>query len=237
MSFDEHLAKARKTRERARVSFFTHWETDRRASVAAGTPQKRPVDMIRIEVPGEPKREVPYEAHHEAQFGELYRTWKGTGTVPVQGTPLEDWGVLDGQVLSDLKHIGFHTVQQLADPTAEGLKKLSALTPWSREAKRWLASRESNNEVAALKAKLEEVTRQRDDLERQNIHLAQRIEAETGVRLVSAEQKQRLAALEATRLKPVTIEESEQSATPETRKRSRPKKSTALEGSEGVHAT
>lgn len=238
MSYEDHVRQIKKVRERARISFRLHWETDRRASIAAGTPQKRPIEMICIEVPGEAKREVPFEAHHMAQYGELYKAWKATGETPAQGTPLEDWGVLDGQVVSDLRHLGFQTVQQLADPSAEGFKKLGALAPWVKEAKNWLATKQSANGMAAVLAKLEEVTRQRDDLERQNILLCQRLEAETGVKMVSTDQALRLAQLEASRLKPVEpqITLSEDDATPETRKRGRPKKSTRLEVSENVAA-
>lgn len=234
--YDEHVAKLQRIRQRTKVTFRVHWEADRRASIAAGSPQKRAIDMIKIETPGESPREVPYAAHHEPQYGELYKAWKASGETPAQGTPLDDWSALDEDTKRDLRAVGFHTVQQLADPTQEGTKKLGALLPWSREAKRWLEGKEKGDTalMASLMARLEEMTRRAEDLERQNIHLTQRIEAETGVKMVSDERKERLAQLEAQRLKPVAVAVSEVSATPEIRKRGRPKKSNALEVSEHV---
>ena len=56
----------------------------------------------------------------------MYQQWKEGEEPMIAGTPLKDWGVLSAEDLDSMKRVGFHTVEQLADPTADGSKKLGA---------------------------------------------------------------------------------------------------------------
>jgi len=222
LGVDPRRAAMQRILRRARISFRVHMETDKRRTIEEGRPVSRPIDLICIEVPGEPKKEVPYDPESHRIFREKYQAWKsGQETSSLTGTPLKDWGVLSYVDLESLRELGFHTVEQLADPSPEGAKKLGALFSWSKEAKRYLGAKDTATpaKVAALESKIEHMARVIKDLERQNILLCQRIEANEGIRMVSAEQRDRLAELNSEQFS------EHESATPEPRKRGRSKKS------------
>ena len=88
---------------------------------------------------------------------------------------------------SELQHMGFKTVEQLAETTDDVKRRLGTLSKFVKIAKDWIESANSSQfQVTALKQQLEREQRRTEKLEQQVELLMQRVEANEGTDMRSA---------------------------------------------------
>lgn len=224
----EYMAYAsgqRKKYGNASIQFDIAWVENKRKSVEEGRVVMEPHEVLHIDFPGQGRKTVEVtEGHRTGEYAEHYRAWKEGRETPPVGFPLGQWPQMSRADLDALVAEGFQTVEQLAEAPDVTKNKLGSLGVWVKRAKEFLASsKEGAGAIVALKEQIERQDATIKKQQEQIILLMQRIEAETGTRLLTPEM---LAAHNAQMLSVKT------SPTPE----ASVKKSKKTEKNEGVTA-
>lgn len=110
--------------------FFLQMEKDEAASIAQNRPIAYEVEMVEIIIPSiaqynKPVRIVRQE--DKDRWPKEYAAFKAGMEIPVDGTPLEDWNVLNKSSLFELKSLGFRTIEDIAEMTDYGIQRLGML--------------------------------------------------------------------------------------------------------------
>lgn len=111
------------------------------------------------------------------QYKSAYQAWKAGNEIPLNGTPVKGWQLLSPAQQSNLIHLGFLTVEDIAGMNDEGQKRygMGALD-MKNKAQAWLNAAAGTGKVAAenaaLKAKLDALEEQNALLREQNKALA-----------------------------------------------------------------
>ena len=98
------------------VKFYSGAIEMKHASQQAGHPVFKDVDFISIVVPGDASSVVdrPASQNDITRFQEIYDRYKRNETEQIEGWKLESWPRLTQARVYEMKHLGFHTVEQLA---------------------------------------------------------------------------------------------------------------------------
>lgn len=204
----------------ANVKFFNSYNENKQKSLEAGRPIYDEIPSISIQWPGCDETVRRVEPQDLTDYPEKWAQFQ-SGNQPIQeGTPLSEWPPLPGSTLREFQHLGFQTVEQLAEASDEIKRRLGPSSRFVKMAKDWLeASNSSQAQVASLKQQLEREQKRTAKLEEQVDLLIQRIEGNEGIDL-----RPRRAAVvaEASDLEDEEVELSDDSETP--RRRGRPRK-------------
>jgi hypothetical protein len=100
-----------------RGEFFSDTERDGFASVTAGRDIFRSIDRVRIVIPGAIASIVVknVDESHRERWPEAYAAFKAGQEAPLQGTPLEEWPILNKAMVAELRHLQIRTVEELAN--------------------------------------------------------------------------------------------------------------------------
>jgi uncharacterized coiled-coil protein SlyX len=183
-AYDYNAIINRKQFRKPNVRFFNALNENPAKSLEAGRPIFDEILSISIQFPGgdETVRRV------EPQDSQMYPTqWAAfqAGIVPVtEGTPLSEWSPCPGSVVRELAHLGFRTVEQLAEASDAVKQRLGTSGKYVKLAKTWLESANSTqNDVMKLQEQLSiersKIEKLRDQIEL----LMQRVEANEGTDL------------------------------------------------------
>lgn len=95
--------------------FFMDAQQDEAATAAAGRPIFKQRELVQILQPGSPNQPV-FEVTDEYRnrWPEQYAAFKRGEEMSVEGTPLEQWPVLNRQMVMELKALQIYTVEQCA---------------------------------------------------------------------------------------------------------------------------
>ena len=90
---------------------------DRAAALETGKPVFIEIEHVEIRIPGDPKNIITAKVtdQHRERWPEQYEKWKKTQENTVNGTPLEQWPLLNTAQVMQLKVSQIYTVEQLAD--------------------------------------------------------------------------------------------------------------------------
>jgi hypothetical protein len=115
------------------------------------------------------------------EYPEEYARFKA-GSEPVQaGTPLMEWSLLPGTAMRELQHMGFRTVEQLAEANDDIKRRIGPLSQFVKKAKEWIeAANAPQNEIVSLREQLERERKRTEKLERDLAMLIQRVNATEG---------------------------------------------------------
>lgn len=184
-STEEHRMRQHKRKyDGANVKFFDAYPEDYAASQKEGRPIYKTVPSVSIQWPGMDETVVAMEPHHIQEYPDLYAAYKQGGEAPQSGTPLEQWAMLPGNVVKELKHFACRTVEQLAAANDDFKRRLGPLSKYCKEAEHWLKNADApQSRVTALEKQLEREQKKTKKLEDQIHLLMQRIEAVEGTRL------------------------------------------------------
>ena len=165
----------------ANVKFFNAYQENREKSLAAGRAVFDEIPSVSIQYPGGDETVRRIEPHDLVEYPELYAAFQ-SGNAPIEsGTPLQEWAPLNGSALRELQHMGFKTVEQLAETSDDVKRRLGTLSKFVKIAKDWIdAANSTQFQVTALKQQLEREQRRTEKLESQVELLMQRIEANEG---------------------------------------------------------
>jgi len=178
------MPQQRKRFHGANVRFFNSYNENKEKSLQAGRAIFDEIPSISIQYPGGDETVRKIEPHDVADYPELYAAFKAGSEPVVSGTPLAEWPLMNGSTLRELQHLGFKTVEQLADAHDEIKRKLGPTGRFVKMAKDWLdAANSSQFSVVALKQQLEREQKRTAKLEEQVELLLQRVEGNEGTDL------------------------------------------------------
>jgi hypothetical protein len=168
----------------ANVRFFNSYNENKEKSLQAGRAIFDEIPSISIQYPGGDETVRKIEPQDVADYPELYAAFKAGSEAVISGTPLAEWPLMNGSILRELQHLGFKTVEQLADAHDEVKRKLGPTGRFIKMAKDWLdAANSSQFNVVALKQQLEREQKRTAKLEEQVELLLQRVEGNEGTDL------------------------------------------------------
>tara|TARA_R110000822_G_scaffold120614_1_gene254088 strand:+ start:1119 stop:1817 length:699 start_codon:yes stop_codon:yes gene_type:complete len=168
----------------ANVRFFNSYNENKEKSLQAGRAIFDEIPSISIQYPGGDETVRKIEPQDVADYPEKYAAFKAGSEEVVSGTPLAEWTLMNGSTLRELQHLGFKTVEQLADAHDEVKRKLGPTGRFVKMAKDWLeAANSSQFNVVALKQQLEREQKRTAKLEEQVELLLQRVEGNEGIDL------------------------------------------------------
>lgn len=170
----------------ANVRFFNAYNENKEKSLNAGRAIFDEIPSISIQYPGGDETVRKIEPQDVADYPELYAAFKAGSEVVVSGTPLAEWTLMNGSTLRELQHLGFKTVEQLAEANDEIKRRLGPTGRFIKMAKDWLEAANSTQfNVVALKQQLEREQKRTAKLEEQVELLLQRVEGNEGTDLRS----------------------------------------------------
>jgi len=170
----------------ANVKFFNSYNENKEKSLQAGRAIFDEIPSISIQYPGGDETVRRIEPQDIQDYPEDYAAFKAGSEVVVSGTPLAEWTLMNGSTLRELQHLGFKTVEQLADAHDELKRRLGPTGKFVKMAKDWLdAANSSQFNVVALKQQLEREQKRTAKLEEQVELLLQRVEGNEGTDLRS----------------------------------------------------
>jgi len=168
----------------ANVRFFNAYNENKEKSLQAGRAIFDEIPSISIQYPGGDETVRKIEPQDVADYPELFAAFKAGSEAVVSGTPLAEWPLMNGSTLRELQHLGFRTVEQLAEAHDEIKRKLGPTGKFVKMAKDWLdAANSSQFTVVALKQQLEREQKRTAKLEEQVELLLQRVEGNEGTDL------------------------------------------------------
>lgn len=121
--------------EKLAVRFFIKPKQDGEKSQTEGRPIFREVEYIQIMIPGDRGHIIvrPVSDQDRGRFGKQYEHWKKLRDDSLaEGTPLENWGLLNLAQIEEFKYFGIRTVEHMASirddlagkiPGTHGLKQ------------------------------------------------------------------------------------------------------------------
>lgn len=207
----------------ANVRFFNSYNENKEKSLAAGRAIFDEIPSISIQYPGGDETVRKIEPQDVADYPEQYAAFKAGSEAIVSGTPLAEWPLMNGSTLRELQHLGFKTVEQLADAHDEIKRKLGPTGRFVKMAKDWLeAANSSQFNVVALKQQLEREQKRTAKLEEQVELLLQRIEGNEGTDL-RPRRKEVIRSIDPV-VEEVEVSEIEDVETEAPKRRGRPRK-------------
>jgi hypothetical protein len=139
------------------VRFFIDILPDTDATEKTGIRKFRDVEMVTIMVPGDKRNVVTREVREEDKnrFPKVYEHFKkGLSDVP-DGFPLSQWPMATRSLVEELKYMGFHTVESVANAAEQVMGKYPGLRELQRRAKAWLQAQEGAAPIEKMQAELE----------------------------------------------------------------------------------
>jgi hypothetical protein len=170
----------------ANVKFFNAYNENREKTLKEGRPIYDEIPSISIQWPGGDETVRRIEPQDIQEYPQEYKAFQ-VGNEPVDsGTPLVQWPPIPGTAVRELQHMGFKTVEQLAEANDEVKRRLGPLSRFVKLAQEWMkAANSSQSEVVKLKEMLEREQKRAAKMEQQLELLMQRVEANEGTDLRS----------------------------------------------------
>jgi hypothetical protein len=153
--------------------FYLVAEEDRPASLEAGRPIFREVEMVEIHRAGDRLTTVVARVNddHRGRWPQLYTAFSEGRTQAVEGTPLEQWPSLGVSRVAELKALNIHTVEHLAEISDTALQNLMGGNSLRAQARAYIDAARGNAphqalavENEALKQEIERLKRQFNEL-------------------------------------------------------------------------
>lgn len=160
------------------VRFYLDAIHNEEKSKEAGRPVYDEVVFIEKRVRGDRNNVVqrPARDGEERQFAEAYRAFRNNEDPAVSGTPLKEWPTIGVAMLKELQHMGFHTVEQLANASDTVCGKFAGLQTFKQKAANYLAYAKEAAPIAKLEAVATEAKNEAEVLRRQLAELVKMTE-------------------------------------------------------------
>lgn len=138
------------------VKFFNKSVQDKAETVKQGRPIFKEIEYIDIRALGErhsmacrPARDTDIN-----RFPRHYEAFKQRIELPVEGTPLIEWALINRSLADELAFHGIKTVEQLAATNDTNVQKFMGLGVYKQKAKDWLEVSKDDNAALHLKDEL-----------------------------------------------------------------------------------
>lgn len=142
--------------KRLMVRFYRRAVLNNVRSAEAGRQIYDETDYIHITTPGDRLSNIdaPVEAEHKVRFAELWERYQKQQTEPQTGTPVTMAPWISVSLAQELKAMGIHTVEALAELPDVHASKLMGGNEIRRKAKAFLDSAAAGAEQSRLEAEL-----------------------------------------------------------------------------------
>lgn len=150
------------------VRFYMGTLRNEEKSLAEKRPIYDDVEFIEIRVRGDRNniQQRPVREGDAERFRAAYREFKMGETQAQSGTPLKEWPAMTLSMIEELKHLGFYTVDQLANASDSVCAKFAGLQSYKQRAKAFIEMTKGLPAVDKLSAELEEERNKREVAER-----------------------------------------------------------------------
>jgi FtsZ-binding cell division protein ZapB len=141
------------------VKFFIAPVRNEEKSAKEGRPIFDDTEMVEIRVRGDrnniPVR--PARPEDKQRFRDAYRAFKDGHTNPQSGTPLAEWPLMSVSMVEELKYLGFHTVEQIAEAQETALNRVMGLRQLKDKAKHFMELAKGNSPITELEKQNQEL--------------------------------------------------------------------------------
>lgn len=122
----------------------------------------------------------PVNDQDKREFREIYRQFKDDAEqTGAAGTPLNVWPPITKSMAMELKHMGFHTVEQVAEANDSVCSKMAGLQNLKQKARAFIEfSKGSSAPIEKMSAQIDELKNQVETLMRQNSEMGARLATE-----------------------------------------------------------
>lgn len=170
----------------ANVKFFNAYSENKEKSQKEGRPIFDEIPSISIQWPGMDETVRRIEPRDIETWPQKYAAFMAGSEPVTSGTPLAEWTLCPGNVVRELQHLGFKTVEQLAEANDDVKRRLGTAAQFVKKAKEWMQAADSTrNQVVSLKEQLEREKARTSKLAEQMELLLQRLEGSEGIDLRS----------------------------------------------------
>lgn len=140
------------------VRFYMMPVKNEHRSAEEGRPIFEDTEHAEIRVRGDRNNVVirPVREEDKIRFRDAYRAYKDGMNAVVNGTPLGEWPACTQSFVEEMKFLGFHTVEQLADASEAVLTRVPGLTSLKQKAKTFIDYSKGVAPLEKLQTKLEQ---------------------------------------------------------------------------------
>lgn len=163
------------------VQFFVKARKNNAKSETEGKPAFDNVEYVRILLPGDKNTEVIRPAHDgdRERFARQYAAFQAKRDQAMEGTPIEQWPVMDPATVEMCKEVKLFTVEQIAGLNDQQIQKLGmGFRELQKKAKAFLAFAKDTALPQKQAAEIERLAADNADLKRQLAELAARVDSQ-----------------------------------------------------------
>lgn len=134
------------------VKFYLKSVQDKSASAQEGRPIFVEKEYVSILVPGKRDGVARPATHSDKQrFPQHYQAFKQRVEMPVEGTPLSEWTLINRSLADELAFHNIKTVEQLADVPDNLLQNVNGLAMFKTKAIDWLEATKDSKILSTLR--------------------------------------------------------------------------------------
>lgn len=136
-------------------------------------------DFVGITNPGsrdETVRRAEEKAKEDDYYAWAYAKWKKTQEQPVDGTPLETVPFLNKAQIRELKAIGIHTLEVLAEAPEPAMQRMMGVRDLKKKAQAYMQAAKDTAAVTRMQAELEARDRKIEMMQKQMEQMAKRFD-------------------------------------------------------------
>lgn len=161
------------------VRFFVMAVKNEDKSTEAGRPIYDDVEMVEIMLRGDRNNVThkPVDMSVKRRFPQAYQAYKLDSEVLTSGTPLKEWPHAGAALVEEMKHLGFSTVEQLAEAADSVCVRVPGLAGLKQRAIAFLALAKGAAPLEKLQSQFEEEKSKREVLEAQVAELSKLLSA------------------------------------------------------------
>jgi hypothetical protein len=142
LEFDHNVFSAQQAEsdKTLAVRFFKQPLKDEVASTEHARPIYNDTEMVEIRVRGDRNNIIIRAVRSDdiRRFRGAYMEFKDGAKAAASGTPLAEWPIMSSSMVEELKYLGFHTVEQLAEANDAAMSKVPGLSTMKNRAKAFL---------------------------------------------------------------------------------------------------
>lgn len=165
------------------VRFYNVPVKNEHRSAEEGRPIFEDTEHVEIRVRGDRNNIVmrPTRPEDKVRFADAYRAHEKGLEAKVNGTPLAEWPAASASFVEEMKFLGFHTVEQLADANDSVVQKIPGLQTFKNKAKVFLEYAKGGAPLEKLQSELDE--------QKSRAEVAERTAREMSARMADLEQR------------------------------------------------
>ena len=159
------------------VRFFSMPIQNDVKTVEEGRPIFDDTDMVEIRIRGDRNNITcrPVRDQDKSRFREAYRAYKDGAKASETGTPLSEWPIASASMVEELKYLGFHTVEHVANASEAALARVPGLHTLKQRAAAFIEFAKGGAPMERMQSELDKERSAREASEAQLADLSRRM--------------------------------------------------------------